>query len=273
MTMSLQVPTPLGDVRLEGDGPTFRSLMPPELCFQGIGFGGYSAAIAALAGFVQLPGRTLRSIHAVFTAPIEPGPLDVTANVPSAGRSCGMCEIAVAQQGTPVLTALAWFVDPRMMNDREDPATQSLSFDGYDELPWVVEVAPFLKGLNLRAVDYPLTEDTFCDGQGRVALWAVPGAAASADRRTAEISGRLTDIMFFDAFLMDSGLRTEPAQTRMISLDLSVIWSTGHEAPTPTLLEADGRIDRQLATTQGTLRDTTGATRASATSQCRIFRA
>ena len=272
MTMSLQVPTPLGDVCLDGDGSSFRSLMPPLLCYQGIGFGGYSAAIAALAGFARLPGRTLRSIHAVFTAPIEPGKLEVTTKV-SAGRSCGMCEVTVAQHGAPVLTALAWFVDPQMMAVPGNPATRSLSYDGCDEVPWVVEVAPFLKGLNLRAVDYPLTEDAFCDGQGHVALWAVPEAGESVDRRIADIAGRLTDIMFFDAFLVDSSLRTEPAQTRGISLDLSIIWATGHGAPAPTLLEADGRTDHRLATTHGTLRDAAGASRASATSQCRIFRA
>ncbi|MFE3317200.1 acyl-CoA thioesterase domain-containing protein [Nocardia sp. NPDC059195] len=273
MTLSLQIPTPLGDVCLEEDGSGFRSEMPPELCFQGLGFGGYSAAVAALAGFTRMPGRALRSMHAVFTAPAKPGRLEVAARVLSTGRSSGLCEVTLEQGGALVLTGLAWFVDPRMMNGPAGTATQPISYDGCDSVPWVTELAPFLKGLNVRAVDYPLTYDDFHDGQARVAMWAVPDAPAGADPRIAEISGRLTDIMFFDAFLLDAGMRTESPQTRMISLDLSVIWSAGHEAPAPTLLEADGRIDHKLATMQGTLRGTTGPARASATSQCRVFRA
>ncbi|MFF0613530.1 hypothetical protein ACFYUD_33180 [Nocardia tengchongensis] len=46
----------------------------------------------------------------------------------------------------------------------------------------------------------------------------------------------MTDIKFFDAFRLDAGMRTESPLTRMISLDLSVIWSAGHTAPAPTLL-------------------------------------
>lgn len=160
-----------------------------------------------------------------------------------------------------------------MLNHVEGQAIPATSYDDCDSLPWVTEWAPFLKGLNLRAVDYPLTYDDFYDGREHAALWAVPDADAAADHRTAEISGRLTDIMFFDAFLLDAGMRTESPLTRMISLDLSVIWSARQEAPAPTLLEADGRIDHQLATMQGTLRGTTGPARASATSQCRVFRA
>lgn len=273
MTFSMQIPTPLGNVCLEENGSGFWSEMPPELCFQGLGFGGYSTAVAAMAGFTQMPGRTLRSVHAVFTAPTKPGRLDVATRVLSTGRSSGLCEVTLEQEGALALTALAWFVDPQMMNDPADSATQPISYDDCETLPWVTEVAPFLKGLNVRAVDYPLTYDDFHDGQGRVAMWAVPDASAVADQRTAEISGRLTDIMFFDAFLLDAGMRTESPQTRMVSLDLSVIWSAGQEAPAPTLLEADGRIDHKLATMQGTLRGTTSSARASATSQCRVFRA
>ncbi|MGW2660488.1 acyl-CoA thioesterase domain-containing protein [Nocardia tengchongensis] len=272
MTTSLQIPTPLGDVRLEAEGDGFRSIVPPELCYQGIGFGGYSAAVAALAGFAHMPGRTLRSIHTAFTAPTKPGTLQVAARVLSAGRSCGLCEVTIEQEDALVLTALAWFVDPQMMNDLEGQGAQQISFDTCDRLPWVTEWAPFLKGLNLRAVDYPPSYDDFYDGQARVALWAVPDTTDS-ERRTSQICGRLTDIMFFDAFLLDAGMRTESPLTRMVSLDLSVIWSAGHAAPAPTLLEADGRIDHQLASMRGTLRDTTGAVRASATTQARVFRA
>ncbi|MFE5285422.1 acyl-CoA thioesterase domain-containing protein [Nocardia sp. NPDC056611] len=271
MTTPLQIPTPLGDVRLEAEDSGFRSIVPPELCYQGIGFGGYSAAVAALAGFAHMPGRTLRSIHTVFTAPTKPGALRVAARALSAGRSCGLCEVTIEQEGALVLTALAWFVDPQMVNGLEGQGTQPISFDDCDRVPWVTEWAPFLKGLNLRALDYPLTYDDFYDGQARVALWAVPDTADS-EHRSAEICGRLTDIMFFDAFLLDAGMRTESPLTRMVSLDLSVIWSSGHAAPAPTLLEADGRIDHQLAGMQGTLRDTTGAVRASATTQARVFR-
>lgn len=272
MTTSLQIPTPLGDVRLDPEDSGFRSIVPPELCFQGIGFGGYSAAVAALAGFAHMPGRTLRSIHAAFTAPTKPGALQVATRVLSAGRNCGLCEVTVEQDDALVLTAMAWFVDPQMMNGLEAQGTQPISFDSCDRLPWVTEWAPFLKGLNLRAADYPLTYDDFYDGQPHVALWTVPDATHS-ESRTAEICGRLTDIMFCDAFLLDAGMRTESALTRMISLDLSLTWSTGHAAPAPTLLEADGRVDHQLASMQGTLRGTSGAVRASASSQCRVFRA
>ncbi|MGW4354461.1 acyl-CoA thioesterase domain-containing protein [Nocardia sp. NPDC004582] len=272
MTTSSQIPTPLGDVRLEVEGSRFRSIVPPELCYQGIGFGGYSAAVAALAGFAQMPGRTLRSIHTVFTAPTKPGALQVAARVLSAGRSCGLCEVTIEQEGALVLTASAWFVDPQMMNGLGGQGTQPISFDHCHPLPWVTEWAPFLKGLNLRALDYPLSYDDFHDGQARVALWAVPTATGS-EHRTAEIGGRLTDLMFLDAFLLDAGMRTESPLTRMISLDLSVIWTGGHAAPAPTLLEADGRIDHQLASMRGTLRDTTGGVRASATTQARVFRA
>lgn len=273
MTLSLQIPTPLGDVCLEEDGSGFRSTVPDELCYQGIGFGGYSAALAALAGFTQMPGRTLRSIHTVFTTPTKPGGLEVSARVLSAGRSSGLCEITVEQEGALALTAMAWFVDPKMLNDNDTDADAPITYDGCGTLPWVTEWAPFLKGLNLRAVDYPSTYDDFYDGRAHAALWAVPDAAATGDHRTDEISGRLTDIMFLDAFLMDASMRTESALTRMITLDLSVIWSARQAAPAPTLLEADGRVDHQLASMHGTLRAATGSTRASATTQCRVFRA
>ncbi len=274
MTMSLQIPTPLGDVCLEETGSGYRSLVPAELCYQGQGFGGYTAAVAALAGFARMPGRTLRSLHAVFTAPTRPGELQVSARVLSAGRSCGLCEVTLEQEGALALTASAWFVDPRMMlEDADEDAAQPIAYDNCDGVPWVTEWAPFLKGLNLRAADYPLTYDDFYDGRGRVAMWALPDATAAAQKRTAELSGRLTDIMFLDAFLLDAGMRTESPLTRMISLDLSVIWSAGHRPAAPTLLEADGQVDHQLATMRGTLRGTTGPVRASATSQCRVFRA
>ncbi|WP_028478955.1 acyl-CoA thioesterase domain-containing protein [Nocardia sp. CNY236] len=273
MTLPLQIPTPIGDVCLEDNGSVLRSVMPPELCYKGLGFGGYSAAVAALAGFSQMPGRILRSVHTVFTGPLRSGLLDVKVRVLSAGRSCGLCEVDIEQDGAPALTALAWFADPQMVGGVSRHVTQAISYDDCVSVSWVAAVAPFLKGLNVRAVDYPLSYDEFHDGRDRVALWALPDPVAAVDHRIAEISGRLTDIMFFDAFLLDAGLRTESSPTRMVSLDLSVIWSGGQAAPEPTLLEADGRIEHKLATVQGTLRGAGGPVRASATSQCRVFRA
>ncbi|NUS54802.1 MAG: hypothetical protein HOV66_08055 [Streptomycetaceae bacterium] len=92
----------------------------------------------------------------------------------------------------------------------------------------------------------------------------------------AGLAERLTDLMMFDAFLMDAALRGRPGDG-MLTLDLTTEWHATPGLATPglatgmTLLQATGHTHGLVASTQGTLTTPSGHIRATATSQCRVY--
>jgi acyl-CoA thioesterase-2 len=272
--MTLTTETPLGELRLKKDSETeFSGHLPESFCFQGRGFGGYTAALAAFAGSHWASGRQLSSLHALFPHVAGPGNLTLSVIPLVQGRSAAACQVRVDQEDKLIVLASCWFVEAKLLGDpasgartRSVPAPESCT-----EIPWVAEVAPFLKGFHARSVDYPLSLDEFetdyRDGGNSMSLWAVPeGTGLDA---TAE---RLTDIMFLDAHLVDAGLRGETPHTTFVSLDLSATWAHRAAPPGATLMEARADTSGEVSTVSAALISRDGCIRASGASHCRLYR-
>lgn len=276
--------TPLGDITLQEQSEIrFAAYLPESFCFDGRGFGGYTAALAASAGFRWSSGRELNSIHALFPNVATPGDLELEVQPLVRGRSADACQIRVGRGGKTVVLASCWFVDPNLIGDPSVPAgvvsagarrgssERVPTPESCPEIPWIAEVAPFLKGFHARSVDYPVSleefETGFRDGGNSISLWAVP-----EETHSDSMAGRLSDIMFLDAHLVDAVLRAEPADTAVVTLDLSATWTRVATPPQAALLQAKASTRGQLATIEAALVDRNGDQRATATSQGRIYR-
>ncbi|MFD4403614.1 acyl-CoA thioesterase domain-containing protein [Nocardia sp. NPDC058499] len=276
--------TPLGDLNLDEQSETqFSAYLPESFCFDGRGFGGYTAALAAAAGSRWSSGRQLNSIHALFPNVAVPGDLELKVQPLVQGRSADACQVRVDQDGKTVVLASCWFVEANLIGDpevsegdasarpRPGSSEPAPSPESCPEIPWIAEVAPFLKGFHARSVDYPVTleefEAGFRDGGNSISLWAVPDETYSDP-----MAGRLSDIMFLDAHLVDAVLRDEQPDTAVVTLDLSATWTRLANPPVATLLHANAGTRGQLATIEAALIDRNGEPRATATSQGRIYR-
>ncbi|WP_406288944.1 acyl-CoA thioesterase domain-containing protein [Embleya sp. NBC_00896] len=268
--------TPLGELRVRPTAHGFVADLPEYFCINGRGFGGYTAAIAALAAARYADGKQLRSLRTVFTRSAETGELDLEVLPLMRGRTACGVQVTARQDGEPVVAALAWFASPGLLpavGARRSPRHVPRPED-CPRLPWLEKVVPFLAGFDARAVDFPLTAEEFADsyhdGGTSIALWAVPRWPDSPGDGLAE---RLADVMLFDAHLMDAAHRDQPRGTVMTSLDLDVTWHVpaGVGSPDATLLEAEADADGLFANTRGTLSDPDGTIRATGTSQCRMY--
>jgi acyl-CoA thioesterase-2 len=272
--MTLTTATPLGELQLKKHSETeFSGYLPETFCFQGRGFGGYTAALAASAGSHWASGRQLSSLHALFPHVAGPGDLTLSVTPLVRGRSAAACQVRVDQEDKPIVLASCWFVEGKLLGDpaagartRSVPAPESCP-----EIPWIADVAPFLKGLHARSVDYPLSELEFetdyRDGGNSLSLWAVPdrtGLDATAER--------LTDIMFLDAHMIDAGLRGEKPDTTFVSLDLSATWAHPAAPPDATLMEARADTSGEVSTVSAALISRDGRIRATGASHCRLYR-
>ncbi|WP_406294591.1 thioesterase family protein [Embleya sp. NBC_00888] len=291
------VDTPLGELRVRdggrgGAGPVAE--LPEFFCIDGRGFGGYTAAIAALGATRYAPGKQLRSLRAVFTKTAVAGELELEVLPLVRGRTATSVQVTVRQGGEPVVAALTWFAAPGLLPPEGAGRRAAAGVPGPEDcprLPWLAKIVPFLGGFDERAVDYPLSAEEF-DGGFRVddgdsiALWAVPqwpaprdggGGGGGGDRDegedtvSASVAQRLVDVMLFDAHLMDAAYRGAARGTVMTSLDLDVTWHAEAGAGGPTLFRARAGLDGLVANTSATLADVAGTVRATATSQCRVY--
>ncbi|MEU5953090.1 acyl-CoA thioesterase domain-containing protein [Streptomyces sp. NPDC047525] len=275
MTLTtLTVETPLGELRLKKDTEAeFTGHLPESFCFQGRGFGGYTAALAAFAGMHWASGRQLTGLHALFPNVAVAGDLTLKVVPLVQGRSAASCQVRVEQGDKLVVLASFWFVEEKLLGapgprarTHPVPAPESC-----EEIPWVAEVALFLKGLHARSADYPLSLDAFetdyRDGGNSMSLWAVPENAG-----TDATAGRLTDIMFLDAHMVDAGLRAEAPHTTIVSLDLSATWAHPSAPPDATLMEARADTSGELSVLSADLVSRDGNIRATGASQCRLYR-
>lgn len=302
------VATALGELRVRGSSARLTAELSAYHCLDGRGFGGWTAALAGLAASCFAADKHLRSVQTVFSRAAVPGELTFEVTTLVEGRTASAYRVTAYQTEQPVLAALAWFTAPSLLAPKGLPspgfATQPTP-ESCPRVDWIAKIGEFLGGFEIRAVDYALSqaefEGPFRDGGDGVALWvgAATGASAvgpgvapgragvaapdstvgslstpASDANADAVSGlaeRLTDLMMFDAFLMDAALRGRPGDG-MLTLDLTTEW---HAAPGPaagmTLLQAAGRTHGLIASTEGTLTAPSGHIRATATSQCRVY--
>jgi acyl-CoA thioesterase-2 len=115
---------PLGDDRFRAEGEPGR--------FERV-FGGQLVAQALLAAGATVTAKQPHSLHAYFVGPGVPGrPVEVTVDRVRDGRTISARQMTVAQDGRPLLTALASFHDGP---DLDGPTDQPPRQPGPDTLP------------------------------------------------------------------------------------------------------------------------------------------
>ncbi|MGA4538679.1 acyl-CoA thioesterase [Uniformispora flossi] len=278
------VATALGELRVRGSSARLTAELSAYHCLDGRGFGGWTAALAGLAASCLAADKHLRSLQTIFSRGAVPGELTFEVTTLVEGRTASAYRVTAYQTDQPVLAALAWFTAPSLLAPTGLPSPDFATQPTPESCPrvdWIAKIGEFLGGFEIRAVDYALSqaefEGPFRDGGDGVALWvgAAAGWGGSAETgASAVVSGlaeRLTDLMMFDAFLMDAALRGRPGDG-MLTLDLTTEW---HATPGPatgmTLLQATGHTHGLVASTHGTLTSLSGHIRATATSQCRVY--
>lgn len=287
-----KVTTPAGDLllRTRADG-TLATELSDLQCMDGRGFGGWTAALAALAAARSAGDRALHSFHAVFTRQARVGELRLEVTPLVEGRTAAAYQATVRQQDDFVLAAQCWFVDASLLAET-GPATDRLAdvppVSACPRVRWTEEFIPCLGGFAEWAVEFPLSDEefrtTFVDGGDRLSLWMAPTedvrdgvpesrAATAADSAPDPADGvaeRLADLMMLDTHLMDAAHRTTP-DIAMMTLDLTAAWHARPRRPSLTFFEARGRVDGLLAATEATLTTPDGTVRATGTSQCRVY--
>ncbi|MGW0661125.1 acyl-CoA thioesterase domain-containing protein [Streptodolium elevatio] len=273
-------------LRSLADG-TLSSELSDLQCMDGRGFGGWTAALAALAAVRAAGDRVLHTFRAVFTRQARVGELRIEAEPLVEGRTAAAYQVTVRQEGAVVLAAQCWFVDASLLAE-SGPATDRLAdvppVSACPRVHWTEEFIPCLAGFAEWAVEFPLSNEefqtTFVDGGDVLSLWTAPakdvrdGVPGVLDGHVGGspdgVAERLGDLMMLDTHLMDAAHRTTP-DIAMMTLDLTATWYARPRHPALTFFEARGRVDGLLAATEGTLVTPDGTVRATGTSQCRVY--
>lgn len=203
----------------------YRRLIDAQWCnLHGGAFGGYSAALAMAACAAESPHKALCSMHVLFLESVKPQHLDLQVESERRGRSFSALRVSGTQNGRRVLAATALFKPdaPRAAVDHAEPSHISAAPADAGALPWL-DIYPFYRWLETRAIDYPADMDSFVTAQPRpIAVWSRP--------RHGELSSgfmtQLYDILLADAHIADAMLRwpgTGPLS--LLSLDLHMQWS------------------------------------------------
>ncbi|NUU19962.1 MAG: hypothetical protein HOV68_00365 [Streptomycetaceae bacterium] len=269
----------MGDLWLRADTET--GALSAELtefhCVNGgRGFGGWTAALAALAAARSAGDRQLHTCQVMFTRPALPGELTLSVTELVAGRTAAAYQVTMSQDERPVLAAQCWFTDASLLA-AVGPVSRRIAEvpppGACPRVTWIEQEFPCLGGFTERAVEFPLSAEefdtTFRDGGDRLTVWMAP-AQTTEPAADAGLAERLTDLMMFDCHLMDAALRGGPGVT-MVSLDLTATWHTTARRPSLTLFDARGRTDGLLAATYASLIAPDGTVRATGTSQCRVY--
>ncbi|MCF2525800.1 acyl-CoA thioesterase domain-containing protein [Yinghuangia soli] len=286
VTADSKVATPLGDLLIRADaGGRLSADLSDHHCINGRGFGGWTAALAALAAARSAGGKQLSSCHVVFSGAAVPGELEFSVLPLVEGRTAAAYQVTMHQSGKPVLGAQCWFADPSMLAPAGPASDRLAGVPPVAECPrlgWIDASFPFLGGFAEWAIEYPLSADEF-DGSFRGGgdtmsvwiapaqdQWTAPGGSGPADGPTDGLAERLTDLMILDTHLMDAALRGTPGAS-MLSLDLAATWYAAPRRPGLTYFAAEGRAHGLLAATSATLIEPDGTLRASGTSNCRVY--
>lgn len=126
-------------------------------------FGGLVGAAVANAMSAQLaPDLQLRTLSAVFAAPISPGVSHITTHIDRVGSSTAFTSATVSQEGKLRSRAQAVFARTRESTVTVEPTPPKMTtpFDEAPELPYIEGVVPvFIQHFDVRwgIGDYPFT--------------------------------------------------------------------------------------------------------------------
>jgi acyl-CoA thioesterase len=239
----------------------------PQVWRHGKGiFGGFTAALALATAANEVNMATIAGVQVMFARAVEPGPLDVAVEQIRRGGSSAAVHVRLRQDTVDRVLVQAWLVDgPIDVGERE-----AMAVAGPASCPEVTcwdELMPFMKVIDKRAIDYPLTIETFLGGPPLADLWVRAGGDAVSE----SLAGQLVDVIALDTYLGDAAYR--PHQTADFvpsSLDLNVWWSsTATTEWRRVRVEAAGP-GRRLTPTIGTVWSPDGAVRARASQLVRF---
>lgn len=254
---------------LEGSGHRYGKVIAAGWTFADRVFGGYTAALAASAARRESPHASLLAAHIVFLEPARTGLLELMVTPLRNGRATWAGHTIVSQAGRTILTCDTWFGARSTDGARpRTPTTPPQDPETFPSMHWLRTLYPFLTSMEERAVDYPRTAEE-SGGPSRIEVWARPAVPIGADPFLAQ----MFEVMLADAHLLDAALRSRGLNADLVvSLDLTLTWEPAMpDTGWLNLVATAGATDGIFVACNGTIRGQSGALRATATQQGRIF--
>jgi hypothetical protein len=188
---------------------------------------------------------------------MRPGPAHVTVEPLRRGTTNGAAHARVLQEGALCAIANAWLTAAPLPGD--GPA-RDLGVPGPADCERIRcwdEGFPFLRMLEERAIDYPVTVADFPGGPPVADLWA---REIKGHPDGTPLASQMVDVILCDAHLLDAAVRALPVlELNGVSLDLTISWaSVAGDGWRRVRTEAAG-TGRGLVTMQGTVWDAGGA--------------
>jgi acyl-coenzyme A thioesterase PaaI-like protein len=263
------------DFHLEATGEgRFRRHVPPNWCFDGRAFGGYTAALA-LAAVLEVAGAgsVAASLSVSFLHGGEVGPVEVHVGTLRRGRSATAYHATVVQHGVTLVDASAWVADawgnePEVEPPPPEPVPAP---EDSPSLQWLIDDWGALHYADRRGIDYPTSFPGFARGTPHIALWARIDDGHEPGGNEPLRSCQIGDVLHADAHLFDAPAQVTGFQEAwLLSLDLSITWFPGATRSPSTAwrrVEVDGSVGPGGVSSAGTIRHADGGLLATIASQ------
>ena len=229
-------------------------------------FGGYVAGLAVVAASSRTPYSVVMASHSLFAAPTRPGPVVLRPELVRAGRSTALVRVVIEQHEAVVLTSDVWFASAVSSAKGELDTSMDPDPGTCPPIAWLSGPWPFMRYLDDRAIDYPLSLEEFANGPARVRLWSRPSQAVDG------LFGRVYDVMLLDAHLLDAAIRPDGILvTEAFSLDLTINWCDVDGEVGWTCFASHAHRTEGFATCSATLSEAAGTVRAVGLQQGRLL--
>lgn len=186
-------------------------------------FGGFTASLA-LATAAKVTGfDAIAGVQVLFARPTEPGPLEIAVEVLHRGRSSAAVHVRARQGGVDRVVAQSWLVTGPIDVGERNPMAVAAP-DACPEVTCWDESLPFIRAIDERAIDYPLSIEGFPGGPPSADLWI---RAVGIDASVNPLAGQLLEVVALDTHMVDAAIRPQPSMdlSSVLSLDLNVWWS------------------------------------------------